>query len=175
MILRRAGLGEFLFPFGKSGSVGLMCRWQFGDGALHAAGLAGHDDRGVREDGVQWRAEGGGWEGGCAGVVSLPSSFSTILLFWFKQQRQFRIGISDGRERYIVCEYFPAGNVLEHFQENVRPQLPDGEVPAASEAPSATDLSGATETATAEGAAGRFQGGVGALWLGLGLGVVVGV
>ena len=55
------------------------------------------------------------------------------------------------------------------------PQLPDGEVPATSKAPSTTGQAGTTATATAEGAAGRFQGGVGLLWAAPGLAVVVGV
>ncbi|OSS53856.1 hypothetical protein B5807_01370 [Epicoccum nigrum] len=79
---------------------------------------------------------------------------------------------------YIVCEYFPAGNVLGLFQENVLPQLPEGEVPAASEPPSTTtgQVGGtAAATAAAGGAVRRFQGGVGLLWAAPGLAVAAGV
>ena len=72
--------------------------------------------------------------------------------------------------RYIVCEYFPPGNVLGQFQENVLPQ-----VPAASEAPSTTGRSGASAKAKAEGAARRVQRGVGKLWAAPGLAAAVGV
>jgi hypothetical protein len=56
----------------------------------------------------------------------------------------------------------------------VLPQLPESEVPATSEVPSTTGQFGATATATAAGAAGRFQGGVGLLWAAPGLAAVVG-
>lgn len=67
--------------------------------------------------------------------------------------------------RYIVCEYFPAGNVVDQFTDNVLEQLPDDEVPSAGDAPTATGAPSAT--ATPQGAAGSVEGNMGALWVAL--------
>lgn len=56
--------------------------------------------------------------------------------------------------RYIVCEYYPAGNVLGQFTYNVLKQVPDSK---------------------AQGAASNVQGNVVALWVALGLAVLVSV
>ncbi|KAF2994806.1 hypothetical protein E8E13_001571 [Curvularia kusanoi] len=82
-------------------------------------------------------------------------------------------GKGDAPGWYLVCEYFPAGNVLDHFQENVLPQLPDDEVPTASGGPSVTGVLEPTETASSQGKARRLESSVGALWVALGLACVV--
>ena len=74
--------------------------------------------------------------------------------------------MADG-QRYIVCEYYPAGNVLEQFTYNVLEQLPDDEVPSASDAPTASGAPSAT--ATPQGAASSIQSSIGALWAALAL------
>lgn len=61
--------------------------------------------------------------------------------------------------------------MLEQFANNVLPQLPDDEVPAASDAPSATGQPSAT--ATPEGAAGALESSTGALWVALVLACLV--
>lgn len=78
---------------------------------------------------------------------------------------------SNPHNRYLVCEYHPAGNVLEQFTANVHPQLPDDEVPSASDAPTATGQPAATTGP--EGGASALEGSVGALWVALMLAVVV--
>lgn len=72
--------------------------------------------------------------------------------------------------RFVVCEYFPTGNVLGQFTANVLKQLPADEVPSASDAPTATGSPSAT--ATPKGAASGVRGSVGALWVALGLACV---
>jgi hypothetical protein len=73
--------------------------------------------------------------------------------------------------RYIVCEYYPADNVLEQFTYNVLEQLPDDEVPSASDAPTATGQP--TPTATAQGAASTAQSNTPALWIALAIAFMV--
>ena len=75
--------------------------------------------------------------------------------------------------RYIVCEYYPAGNVIGQFTSNVLKQLSDDEVPSASDAPTATGAPGAT--ATPQGAASGMQSSTGALWVALVLAMILSI
>lgn len=61
--------------------------------------------------------------------------------------------------RYVVCEYYPAGNVIGQFTDNVQEQLPTNEVPSATGQPAPSE--------TAQGAASSVRGSVVALWIAL--------
>lgn len=74
-------------------------------------------------------------------------------------------------DRYIVCEYYPPGNVLDQFTYNVLEQLPADEVPSASDAPTATGQPALT--ATAQGAASSVQSNMMALWVALAIAFMV--
>ncbi|KAJ4337653.1 hypothetical protein N0V95_008282 [Ascochyta clinopodiicola] len=80
-------------------------------------------------------------------------------------------GKGDAPGWYIVCEYYPTGNVLGQFTANVMKQLPADQVPSASGAPTATG--GPTANATPQGAASGMRGSLAALWVGIVFALVV--
>ncbi|KAF2624398.1 PR-1-like protein [Macroventuria anomochaeta] len=55
-------------------------------------------------------------------------------------------GKGDAPGWYVVCEYYPTGNVIGQFTDNVLEQLPDDKVPSASDAPTTTGVPSATAT-----------------------------